>query len=95
MLTVATCRAIESQPSPHLLNGSYLGDEGTMKLCDSLIIHCSVLKIELKGCEIHKYSSKGLKSIASILNKSRNVLHIRRLNCCFARRHFGILYTVS
>ena len=72
----AYCRTIELQSSLqwiHLLNGSCLGDEGTIKLCNSLTIHCSVLKIELEGCEI---GSKGLKSIANMLNKSRNVLHI-------------------
>ena len=87
----AYCEAIKSQPSLqwiHLLNGSCLGDEGARKLCDSLTIHCSVFKIELEGCEI---GSKGLKSIASMLNINKNVLHIDiRKKLLFTRRHFGI-----
>ena len=80
----AYCRFIKSQSSLqwiHLLNGSCLSDEGTIKLCDCLTFNCSVMKVELEGCGI---GSKGLKSIACMLKVNGKILHLDlRKNCFF------------
>ena len=72
----AYCKAIKSQSSLqwiHLLNGSSLGDDGTVKLCDCLSFDCTVIKVEIENCKI---GSRGLKSIARMLNINGKILHI-------------------
>jgi len=69
----AYCKIIESQPSLqwiHLLCGSYLGDDGTSKLCECLKHNNSVIKVEIDNCEI---GSVGLKSIACMLNVNNTI----------------------
>ena len=72
----AYCKAIKSQSSLqwiHLLNGSSLGDDGTVKLCDCLSFDCTVIKVEIENCKI---GSRGLKSIGHMLNINGKILHI-------------------
>jgi len=68
---------IKKQPSLqwiHLLNGSWLGDEGTVKLCHFLAtFSCSIIKVELESCSI---GSIGLKEIASMLQINRNIVYV-------------------
>ena len=80
----AYCKAIKSQSSLqwiHLLNGSCLGDEGTIELCKHLTFDCPVIKAELEGCRI---GGEGLKSIAHMLNINRKILHIDLRKNCFS-----------
>ena len=80
----AYCEAIKSQSSLqwiHLLNGSCLGDEGTIKLCECLTYNCLVMKVEMENCKI---GSIGLKSFADMLNINRNILHIDLRKNCFS-----------
>ena len=79
----AYCKAIKSQQSLqwiHLLNGSCLGDEGTIKLCECLTPDCPIIKVELENCKI---GSNGLKSIGRMLNINGKILHIDLRKNCF------------
>ena len=72
----AYCKAIKYQSSLqwiHLLNGSCLGDDGTIKLCDCLAFDRTVIKVEIENCKI---GSRGLKSIGHMLNINGKILHI-------------------
>ena len=68
--------AIKAQPSLqwiHLLNGSYLGDECTIKLCKCLKFDSKVIRVELVNCWI---GNAGLKSIGELLKVNSKILHI-------------------
>ena len=70
----AYCSAIKSQSSLqwiHLLPGSYLGDDGTCKLCKCLYDDSQVIKVEIDDCCI---GSNGLRSIGCMLNANRKIL---------------------
>ena len=72
----AYCRAIKSQPLLQwidLLPDSYLGDEGTSKLCECFYFNSELLRIEISECGI---GSQGLQSIACLLNANRNILYV-------------------
>ena len=92
----AYCKAIKSQSSLqwiHLLNGSSLGDDGTVKLCDCLSFDCTVIKVEIENCKI---GSRGLRSIAQMLNINRKILHIDlRKNCFLLEDVIGFLCNIK
>ena len=91
----AYCKAIKSQSSLqwiHLLNGSCLGDKGTIKLCECLTHDCSVMKVEIENCKI---GSIGLKSIADMLNINRNILHIDLKKTVFLLRMLLGFFMIS
>ena len=72
----AYIEAIKSQPYLqwiHLLNGSYLGDECTTKLCECLKFDCKVIGVVLENCWI---GSAGLKSIGDMLKNNKKILHL-------------------
>ena len=74
---------IRMQPSLqwiHLLNGSYLGDDGITKLCHFLTRDCSLIKIELEGCSI---GSAGIKSIAVMLKENSKLVYVNLRKNCF------------
>ena len=70
------CNAIKSQPLLqwiHLLPGSYLGDDGTSKLCECFSFDNQVIRIEIDGCGIE---SNGLRSIGDMLKLNKKILYI-------------------
>ena len=76
----AYCDAIKPQSLLqwiHLLPGSYLGDDGTEKLCECLYYESQVVKIEIDECGI---GSRGLRHIGRMLEFNSKILcvNIRR-----------------
>ena len=75
---------IKMQPSLqwiHLLKGSYLGDDGTAKLCHFLATtDCSLIKIKLEGCNI---GSAGIKCIANMLKENNKLVYVNLRRNCF------------
>ena len=72
----AFVKAIKVQPSLqwiHLLNGSCLGNEATVKLCECLKFDSQVMILELENCSIGK---DGLQSVADMLIVNREILFI-------------------
>ena len=56
-----------------MLPGSYLGDDGTHKLCQCFNSGSQVIKIEIDDCHIGK---DGLRSIAHMLSINQRILYI-------------------
>jgi len=57
----------------HLLYGSRLGNDATVKLCECLKFDKKLVILELENCSI---GSDGLQSIANMLNVNRRILFI-------------------
>ena len=72
----AYCSAIKSQSSLqwiHLLPGSFLGDDGTSKLCECLDFDSQVIRAKIDDCDI---GSQGLQCIGRLLKVNKKFLYV-------------------
>ena len=70
------CSTIRSQSSLqwiHLLPGSCLGDDGTLKLCECLDFDSQIIRIVIDDCGI---GSVGLQCIGRLLKVNKKILYI-------------------
>ena len=78
------CNVIKSHPSLqwiHLLPGSYLGDDGTSKLCECFYFDSQVIKVEIDECSI---GGQGLRRIGQMLKVNRKILCVNMRKNNFA-----------